>query len=97
MREAAPRDCCLVTLAIHPDVEVQRCQDCGCVSIHFTPKTLRGEGEPPPPRAASDVVSIDAVSLRLDDAELETLWAAIGAACTTLHELKSGCMERWTS
>ncbi len=35
------KTCRTVTLALHPPVHIQRCVDCGCVSLHWGPVTLR--------------------------------------------------------
>jgi hypothetical protein len=59
------KSCRVVSLAIHPPVHVQRCLDCGCVSVH-----------------------VGAITLRVDDEGLEALWAVIGTACATLHDLR---------
>jgi hypothetical protein len=38
------KPCRQETLACHPAALVQRCQDCGCVSLHVGPFTLRLDG-----------------------------------------------------
>ncbi|MEM9188119.1 MAG: hypothetical protein AAGF12_02995 [Myxococcota bacterium] len=61
----APKSCQHETLAQTPMMHIQRCIDCGCVTIHLGP-----------------------ISVRMDDAGLEGLWAAVGEATAKLHERK---------
>ncbi|WP_437591377.1 hypothetical protein [Sorangium sp. So ce1000] len=59
---ANSKDCRHETLAHNGVAHVQRCLDCGGISIHLGP-----------------------VSVRLDESNLEALWAVLGEAAVELH------------
>ncbi|WP_437729173.1 hypothetical protein [Sorangium sp. So ce861] len=57
-----PKSCRQETLAHNDVAHVQRCSDCGGISIHLGP-----------------------VTVRLDAASLEALWAVLGEAAAALY------------
>lgn len=68
------RVCRHETLARGPVAQVQRCTDCGCVSIHMGPTTVRVD----PAVMKSLVATLEEALRRMDRAEVEAVartWA----------------------